>query len=352
LPVIFLTVYTDAETVQRVFAAGADDYVAKPIVGPELVARITNRLERIRLLRRAADTDALTGLASRRKSVQVLERFLRLAGRHRHPLSLAIVDLDHVKQVNLRYDHATGDEVLRRLGTLLFNSFRSEDVVARWGGEEFVIGMYGMTRDNGTRRLLDVLETFRQEMFSGYEGTEFRVTFSAGVAEYPTDGTDLQTLYRSADQALCRAKEAGCNQIASTGQPAVPQQAPDTADIVLVDDDEVLASLLLHTLETKGYRTVWLQDGQDAVETLAGPHPRLQTRMVLLDVDLPGLDGLSILRRLVSDGIVQQTRVIMLTFRSAESEVLAALELGAVDHVSKPFSMPILIERIRRVLQA
>jgi diguanylate cyclase (GGDEF)-like protein len=351
LPVLFLTVYTDADTVQRVFAAGADDYVTKPIIGPELVARITNRLERIRLLRRVADTDALTGLPTRHKSVQELERFLPLADRHHQPLSLALIDVDHVKQVNLRYGHATGDVVLRCLGTLLLSSFRSEDVVARWGGEEFVVGMYGMTRDQGVRRLADVLATFHREEFSAADGAAFHVTFSAGVAEYPTDGPDLQTLYRMADQALCQAKETGCHRIVSTGWQAMSSQATDRLDIVLVDDDEVLASLLLHALDTKGYRSVWLKDGQEAVEALSGSHPRLQTRIILLDVDLPGLDGLSILRRLVHDGVVQQTRVIMLTFRSAESEILAALELGAVDHVAKPFSVPILMERIRHILQ-
>lgn len=352
LPVLFLTAYTDADTVQRVFAAGADDFVTKPIVGPELVARITNRLERVRLLRRVADTDALTGLATQRKSVQVLERFLRLADRYSHPMSLAAIDLDHVKQINDRYGHATGDELLRRLGTLLLNSFRSEDVVARWGGEEFVVGMYGMTRDNGVRRLAEVLETLRQERFSGSDGAQFHVTFSAGVVEYPADGTDLQRLYRMADQALSQAKAAGCNRIVSTGRHAVPSQATDSVDVVLVDDDEALASLLLHALETKGYRTVWLKDGQETVATLGGPHPRLQTQLILLDVDLPGLDGLSILRHLVRDGVVPHTRVIMLTFRSAEREILDALELGAFDHVAKPFSMPILMERIRRTLQA
>ena len=73
--------------------------------------------------------------------------------------------------------------------------------------------------------------------------------------------------------------------------------------------------------------------------------------MVLLDVNLPGLDGLAVLRRLAHDGVLWRTRVIMLTFRSAENEVVEALELGAFDHVPKPFSLPVLLQRIRRTLQ-
>jgi len=73
--------------------------------------------------------------------------------------------------------------------------------------------------------------------------------------------------------------------------------------------------------------------------------------VLLLDVDLPGLNGLGVLRRLAHDGVLQRTRVIMLTVQSAESEILDALELGACDHVAKPFSLPVLLQRIRHTLQ-
>jgi diguanylate cyclase (GGDEF)-like protein len=226
LPVLFLTAFTDADTVRRVFAAGADDYVSKPIVGPELVARIMNRLERTQLHRSMAETDALTGVSNRRKSDQVLTQFLRLAERHGQPLSLAILDLDHFKQVNDRYGHAAGDAVLRRLGRLLLRSFRGEDVVARWGGEEFVVGMYGMQRAGAVPRLGAVLAALRAEEFATPTGDRWQVSFSAGVAEYPADGADVQSLYRAADQALYRAKQAGRNQVLPTGEPTYPPGPP------------------------------------------------------------------------------------------------------------------------------
>lgn len=220
LPVLFLTAHTDREVVHRVFAAGADDYVSKPIVGPELVTRINNRLERTQLLRSVAETDALTGVANRRKSGQVLGQFLRLAERYGQPLSLAVLDLDHFKQVNDHHGHAAGDAVLSRLGQLLQRSFRGEDVVARWGGEEFLVGMYGMTRTDGVQRLAEVLDALREEEFSLPDGTTFGVTFSAGVAEHPHDGADVQALYRAADAALYRAKLAGRNQVMATSSTA------------------------------------------------------------------------------------------------------------------------------------
>ena len=213
LPVLFLSVHTDADTLNRVFAAGADDYVVKPIVGPELVTRIFNRLERSRLLRNMAEVDALTGVFNRRKLTQDVNQFLRLADNHCQPLCLAILDLDHFKQVNNQYGHAVGDQVLCRFGQLLRQAFRSEDVVGRWGGTEFVVGMYGMTRSEGVERSLEVLETLRQEEFTSANGTKFQVTFSAGVAQYPQDGADLQALYRAALALVDQAKAAGRNRV-------------------------------------------------------------------------------------------------------------------------------------------
>jgi diguanylate cyclase (GGDEF)-like protein len=102
-----------------------------------------------------------------------------------------------------------GDEVLQKLGATLRRSFRDEDVVARWGGEEFIIGMYGMAIGDGVTRMYRVLEALRRETFSRPDGTNFAVTFSAGVAEFPRHGSDLQSLYRAADEALYRAKDAG-----------------------------------------------------------------------------------------------------------------------------------------------
>jgi diguanylate cyclase (GGDEF)-like protein len=217
VPVIFLTVHTDAETVHRVFAAGADDFVSKPIVGPELVTRIFNRLERSRLHRSMAEIDTLTGVPNRRKSTATLEQFLRVAERYGQPLSLAVLTLDRFRETNVRYGHAAADEALRRVGQLLTGAFRSEDIVGRWGGSEFVIGMCGLSRWDGVQRLAELLEVLRPQRFSSAAGTEFRTSFSAGVAEYPEDGADLQALYRGAQEAARQATASGGDQVLAVG---------------------------------------------------------------------------------------------------------------------------------------
>jgi diguanylate cyclase (GGDEF)-like protein len=346
LPIIFLTSRTDAESGRAAIDDGADDYLSKPFVGPEVVGRIGNRLERVRLYRALAETDSLTGLPNRRKSVEVLETLLRMAERQHEPASIAVLDVDSFKSINDTFGHAGGDAVLRELGAVLPQFFRGEDVVARWGGDELVVGMYGLAENDACQRLGDFVEDVRERRF---DDATIGVTLSVGVAAYPTHGTNVEALYRSADDALYLAKAEGRDRVVPAGR--APQHGPARVDVVIVEDDTVLGQLLEHALQTRGYRTRWITDGVVAAAELGAATPELLAPLLLLDWDLPGLDGLRVLQTLRERGVLDRMHVIMLTARGSETEVLAALEAGAVDHVTKPFSIPVLLQRVRRALE-
>jgi diguanylate cyclase (GGDEF)-like protein len=190
-----------------------DDRISFPVIQEELLAHIFNRLGKERYRRQLAETDALTGIANRRASLQRLTRLLRIAKRQNKSWCFVVIDIDDFKQVNDDFGHDTGDRVLRRLGQLLKQEFRSEDTIARWGGEEFVLGLYDMTKEAAIARLREFLVTCRQQSFAFSEEETFQITFSAGVAEYPTNGTTLEALYQYADLALYQAKAGGKNQI-------------------------------------------------------------------------------------------------------------------------------------------
>lgn len=349
LPVVFLTSHVGRDTIEAVFGAGADDYVTKPVVGPELVSRVTNRLERTRVLRVLAETDPLTGLANRRKFEAQWDRLQAMADRYDQPLSFALLDLDHFRDVNSRYGHEVGDVVLQRIGQLLLERFRGEDVVARWGGEEIALALYGMTRADGVRRVSDLLAAVRDEALVTPDGQSFGVSFSGGVSEYKFDGDGLRDLYQRADEALYVAKALGRERVLPAGQQPELRGDGPSVDVVVVEDDDVVAELLAHALSGGGYSSLRVRDGQAAVELLTGASRR-PARLVLLDISLPGLDGFTVLAHLQREGVLEATRVIVLTARSSEPEILRALEAGAVDHVGKPFSLPVLMQRVRRAL--
>lgn len=198
LPILFLTAHADQDTMHRVFAAGADDYVRKPIVGPELITRIFNRLERSHLLQLLSNTDALTGVANRRAASQALTEFLQWSQHCQQPLCLAVMILDQLGPI-AQSNHATADAVLSRFGELLRQTFHGEDVVGRWGGAEFVVGMVGMTSTDGKRRLTEL----RQSLHGlEVEGRPLRVTLQFGIAHYPQNGNSVADLYAAAKTGL------------------------------------------------------------------------------------------------------------------------------------------------------
>ena len=112
--------------------------------------------------------------------------------------------------MNDTFGHATGDTVLRQVGQVLKQTFPCEDVMARWGGEELVVGMYGKTRNEGLQQVVQLKETLHHQEFIASNGIKFQVTISVGIAQYPEDGTDLQSLYHSAEIALYQAKTTEC----------------------------------------------------------------------------------------------------------------------------------------------
>jgi PleD family two-component response regulator len=206
--------------------------------------------------------------------------------------------------------------------------------------------MYGMTSGDARQRTAQLLESFREEEFHA-EGQSFTLSFSAGVAQFPRDGADIDALYRSADEALYQAKSAGRDRVFVTGE----VERGHRLDVLVVEDDDAIGDLLIGSLDTRGYSALRLDDGARALAALTGDAPDFVAGLVLLDVDLPGLDGLAILSGLRDAGALEETRVIILTGRTAEAEVLKALELGAFDHVAKPFSVPVLMQKVGRALE-
>jgi diguanylate cyclase (GGDEF)-like protein len=334
-----LTAYRDSELLRRAYRAGVDDFVSKPIIEDELVARIRNRLGRARAVEHGA-RDELTGLAGRRAALGGLREAAELAPQAGEEIAIALLDVDGLARVNRASGLSAGDEVLRGLADVLGERF-ADDVVGRWDGDEFIVGMTGMSAADATRRVGAAIQQMNDPDGSA--------KVSAGIAFGSPGQAELESVLAAAEEALAEAKAAGGGCVAASSESG--ESAEERVDVVIVEDDDSVVDVLRLALESLSLSSRRLADGAEAVAALAGESPPLKSRVILLDWDLPGLDGLSILRRLAGDGRLGNTRVIMLTARTSEEETVKALELGADDFVNKPFSVPVLVERLRRALE-
>lgn len=351
VPILVLTGHTDPDTLMAAFTAGADDFVAKPLVGPVLTGRIENRLERLRLLTDLADRDVLTGLLHRIAGHRKLDRMFERAGSNDDPVSVALIDVDRLGHIAREHGYDLSDRIVTKVAATLRHHFSAGDVMATWATGRFVVGMAGLPKAEAVQRAAELLELVRVEPLITTSGDQVPVTIKAGIAEYPADGESVDAIVNRADDAVAMARERGGDCVIPAGWD--PDRDPRLVDVAIVEDDAQLAEILSHALTTRGVRTRWLRDGVEAVDALIGTATSpasVSPRVVLLDVNLPGMSGMAVLRRLAEAGGLERTKVVMLTARSAEHDVIAALSIGAVDHVAKPFSVPVLLERLRHHL--
>lgn len=302
LPIIFLTANREPETIARLFAAGADDFVMKPLAGPELLTRVKARLDRLRRTWSAVQTGQSGG---RRLARERLGWLLQLAYRLQQPVCVGLVKSD---------DHQRFKGIVE-VG----------DVLARWNRGTLVIAMMAVSRQEGLARLSTVVGDAK-----------------AALACFPADGGSLEELMPTLEEALAQGH---------AGRVASPSSSTFTHDAVVVDDDAMIGGLVVATLESEGFIVTWRKDSAEALEGLLNGH--LKPRVLLLDVDMPGLDGFAVLAKLSEAGLAREMRVIMLTgISGSEQRVFQAVEGGAFDYVAKPFDPSLLVARVKRARES
>ena len=177
--------------------------------------------------RKRAVTDELTGVYNRRFLEDSLGNYVAEAQEKGEPLSLVMVDLDHFRQINELYGHPKGDATVRSAAQLFRSLLRETDVIARYGGDEFVIIMPRTEASHATELMSRVCaEMARLEILKDMKGAITTVTSSMGVAGFPLHAADLSGLRAAADAALYRAKEEGRNRAVCAPTPAPAAQQP------------------------------------------------------------------------------------------------------------------------------
>ncbi len=219
IPIIAITGENSDELRLSLYQSGVNDYLLKPVLMQELLIRVENLVTNKRLLDKVHDqrrelyalatTDKLTGCHNRHSLVEFSDKFISQARRHKYPVSLMVIDLDHFKSVNDTHGHAVGDIVLSEVGNLLQSSFREGDLVARFGGEEFVVLLSHCNHENA--RIL--AESLRKNI-EALRPNDLTVTSSIGITSMETgESADFEMLFSVADTGVYQAKDNGRNQV-------------------------------------------------------------------------------------------------------------------------------------------
>jgi diguanylate cyclase (GGDEF)-like protein len=222
VPVILLTALNDVDSKRRGQAAGADDFLSKPVAQDELQIRIAAML-RIKSLTDALDTanrrlseladiDGLTQIPNRRRIEEWLANEYARSKRYQRRMAVLLLDIDHFKRINDTFGHAAGDAVLRTVAQALAQTVRQSDHVGRWGGEEFLV-VAPEVEPPGVRALG---ERLRRRIEAATTAVEGGVPATISVGALAWDGrfeADMAALVKQADEALYEAKDGGRNRV-------------------------------------------------------------------------------------------------------------------------------------------
>ena len=222
VPVVFLTSRGESDDILEALRRGAHDYVRKPPEATELLARVGAAAQvtalRAELRRRSEEldrvsrTDHLTGLFNRRHLDEQLQAVVASSRRHAFPFTVLLADVDHFKRVNDVHGHVVGDEVLVQVAQRFSSAVRTEDLVGRWGGEEFLV-LLPHTDLSGGRALAERLRAAVAATPVHGPGGDVPVTVSIGGSVALGPGADVEALLRAADDHLYAAKAGGRDRV-------------------------------------------------------------------------------------------------------------------------------------------
>ncbi len=353
IPIVMISGDQSKKTRIKGFESGADDFIVKPFDLDEFVVRVKRQLQRKDLIDCAVLLDELTGAYNRKFLNLEIEREIYEYTRSNVSFTIAMLDLDHFKNVNDTYGHAVGDEVLKKFVSYINEQKRQSDYLIRYGGEEFVLLLPRSKAKDGEKVVKRLLSGFSKEVFNSH-GHSFSVTFSAGVVEVEGHDKCVSHWMKLADDALYEAKRTGRNKVLisdSDNSKNLPASKP--VHIAIIDDDEVVrelvgdhfANLVIDTYDIDVCRF------HSGSEFLNSPWSQQQGQyLIILDVMMPELDGFEVLQAIRCQFPESQFTVLMLTGRKSEKDIVRALELGADDYLTKPFGMGELEARVKRLL--
>lgn len=352
IPTTILSVDCSKSMRIRAFRLGVDDVICKPVDIEELLACLQRQINGKRRLDRLLFIDELTGALNRKYFQEYMAKMYGENGRLHEDFSLAILDLDRFKLINDTHGHLIGDQVLTRFTQFMKDHLRMGDLFIRYGGEEFVLILPKTNLATAKKLLSGLIEEFAGVNFYTPHHT-FSCTFSAGLVHVGLESTSIHLALEKADQALYEAKNLGRRRVV-TEEDLTLTSSKRKLKLAIIDDDALLQCMLSDHLNTAlddrlDIELTVFRDGESFFAQLPGtvtiPY------LVLLDGLLPGMDGLEVLQRIRDLPQAELFTVIMLTGRTAEQDIVKALQLGADDYVTKPFRLKELEARIRRLIR-
>ena len=285
--------------------------------------------------------DPLTGAYNRRYYEEVIRKSIGPAG-------IALMDVDDFKICNDTYGHHAGDVALKTAASAIQSCIRSSDLLIRYGGDEFLLVLPGIPGDFLQTKLEQICTAAQIASVPGYP--HFRVSLSiGGTMQSITD--PVERIVRRADwlmyQAKCR-KNAVMVEVPGHSLAALEKLLQNKSQILLVDDS-AMNRMILKEILGGDYRILEAENGQECLEKMQAEAGNIA--LVLLDINMPVMDGFEVLKAMNANHTIEDIPVIMISSDDSDAAIRRSYELGASDYVNRPFDARIVYRRVTNTIK-
>ena len=285
--------------------------------------------------------DVLTGTYNRRYYEDIASRIVG-------PTGIALIDVDDFKICNDTYGHYAGDMALETAANAIRSCIRNADLLIRYGGDEFLLVMPGIPSDILQAKLEQIRAAVQQATVPGY--SHFRLSLSiGGTMQTITD--PMENAVRRADWLMYQAKghkNAVMVEVPGHSLAALEKLLQNKSQILLVDDSAMNRMMLAEILGDS-YHILEAENGRECLETLQAEAGNIA--LVLLDINMPVMDGFEVLKAMNANHTIEDTPVIMISSDDSDAAIRRSYELGASDYVNRPFDARIVYRRVTNTIK-
>lgn len=285
--------------------------------------------------------DPLTGAYNRRYYEEVIRTSIGPAG-------IALMDVDDFKICNDTYGHHAGDVALKTVASAIQSCIRSSDLLIRYGGDEFLLVLPGIPGDFLQTKLEQICTAAQMASVPGYP--HFRVSLSiGGTIQSITD--PVERIVRRADWLMYQAKgrkNAVMVEVPGHSLAALEKLLQNKSQILLVDDS-AMSRMILKEILGGDYSILEAENGQECLEKMQAEAGNIA--LVLLDINMPVLDGFEVLKAMNVNHTIEDIPVIMISSDDSDAAIRRSYELGASDYVNRPFDARIVYRRVTNTIK-
>ena len=285
--------------------------------------------------------DVLTGTYNRRYYEDIASRIVGPAG-------IALMDVDDFKICNDTYGHYAGDMALKTVANTIQSCIRESDLLIRYGGDEFLLVLPGIPGDFLQTKLEQICTAAQMASVPGY--SHFRISLSIGGTIQSITDT-MESIVRRADRLMYQAKgrkNAVMVEVPGHGLAALEKLLQNKPQILLVDDSAMNRMILTEILGDS-YHILEAENGRDCMEKLQAETGNIA--LVLLDINMPVMDGFEVLKAMNANHTIEDIPVIMISSEDSDATIRRSYELGASDYVNRPFDARIVYRRVTNTIK-